>query len=131
MAVITEVNINEGSSPVTVSDTSQEGNRICPEQSNESFLTETQCTSKFQCPADPGNWPTVIDEFRIAAMKRGPQDIANQILHFPADKVTIRWFSLRCCFHQLPKKEKIKRTWLLYSSIQDAVFLFLLQVIQQ
>jgi hypothetical protein len=53
--VSTEVNANEGSSAVTVSDISQEGNSVFPEQSNESCVTETPCTSKFQYPAHPGN----------------------------------------------------------------------------
>jgi hypothetical protein len=44
MPLSTEVDISEESSPVTVSDTFQEGNSIFPEQSNESCVTETPCT---------------------------------------------------------------------------------------
>jgi hypothetical protein len=70
-------------------DISQEENSVFLEQSNELRVTATPCTSKFQCPADPGNWPDVIrvdDSFRIAAVKLGPLDISKQNLRFPADK---------------------------------------------
>jgi hypothetical protein len=39
-----KVNINEESSPVAVNDTSQEGNSIFPEKSNESTVTEAMHT---------------------------------------------------------------------------------------
>lgn len=122
--MITQVNINKFS-PVPYKRQPQEKNSVFQEQSNEPCLTETPCTSKLQCSADPGNWPPVVDDnFRIAAVKLGPLDVSSQNLCFPADKEAKRCFRLHQCFCRLPNNAKMKRNCLTYSPKQGAVFCF-------
>lgn len=91
--------------------------------SGTSTKSEIENTGPQGQPIDPDLWPgTVSQSFGAEAVRRGPFQVRES--HVFPKNTDGRASSHSLFYRKMPNGEKVKRSWLTYSEVNDAAFCF-------